>query len=132
MYKWLLLTSWRPLYIRWKSFEVVMSMNPDLGAALHLQQNLSNAALVKASAYSNTLPVFMLALYNRSATKGLQHNHLSQRNTKAIKHEMGVWCGSTRKKGTDAYLGVTLFFFCFFFLHQKKTGENFTLWKYVN
>jgi len=39
-----------------------MSMNPVLGAALHLLQYLSNPALVKARAYSSTLPVFMLAL----------------------------------------------------------------------
>jgi len=39
-----------------------MSMKPVLGAALHLLQYLSNAALVKARAYSSTLPVFMLAL----------------------------------------------------------------------
>ncbi|KAK8552327.1 hypothetical protein V6N13_120737 [Hibiscus sabdariffa] len=32
-------------------------MNPVFGAALHLLQYLSNAALVNASAYSNTLPV---------------------------------------------------------------------------
>lgn len=44
-----------------------MSMNPVLGAALHLLQYLSRAALVKASAYSRTLPVFMLDLYRRSA-----------------------------------------------------------------
>lgn len=47
--------------------EIVMSMKPVLGAALHLLQYLSNAALVKASAYSSTLPEFKLALYKRSA-----------------------------------------------------------------
>lgn len=46
-----------------------MSTNPVLGTALHLLQYLSSAALVKARAYSNTLPVFKLALYKRSATK---------------------------------------------------------------
>lgn len=46
-----------------------MSMNPVFGAALHLLQYLSNAALVNARAYSNTLPVFKLALYKRSATQ---------------------------------------------------------------
>jgi hypothetical protein len=44
-------------------------MKPDLGAALHLLQYLSNAALVKASVYSRTLPVFKLALYKRSVIK---------------------------------------------------------------
>lgn len=51
-----------------------MSMNPVFGAVLHLLQYLSSAALVKARAYSSTLPVFMLALYKRSATIG---RHLS-------------------------------------------------------
>jgi len=46
-----------------------MSMKPVLGAALHLLQYLSKAALVKASAYSSTLPVFKLALYKRSAIR---------------------------------------------------------------
>ena len=46
-----------------------MSTNPVLGIALHLLQYLSNAALVNSSAYSNTLPVFKLALYKRSAIK---------------------------------------------------------------
>lgn len=53
-----------------------MSMNPVLGAALHLLQYLSSAALVKARAYSNTLPVLMLALYNRSATKNVMLNQI--------------------------------------------------------
>lgn len=44
-------------------------MNPVLGAALHLPQYLSRAALVKAREYSSKLPVFRLALYRRSATK---------------------------------------------------------------
>lgn len=43
-----------------------MSKNPVLGAALHLLQYLSRAALVKARAYSRTLPVLRLALYSRS------------------------------------------------------------------
>lgn len=43
-------------------------MKPVFGAALQLVQYLSNAALVKARAYSSTLPVFKLALYNKSAT----------------------------------------------------------------
>lgn len=47
-----------------------MSTNPVLGAALHLLQYLSRAALVKASAYSRTLPVFKLDLYRRSAKTG--------------------------------------------------------------
>lgn len=55
-----------------------MSINPVLGAALHLLQYLSNAALVKARAYSSTLPVFMLALYRRSATKGRHQNHQNE------------------------------------------------------
>lgn len=42
-------------------------MNPVLGAALHLLQYLSRAALVKASAYSRTHPVFKFDLYRRSA-----------------------------------------------------------------
>lgn len=60
-----------------------MSMKPVLGAALHLLQYLSNAALVKASAYSSTLPVFKLALYKRSVIKermseSLIKNHRSK------------------------------------------------------
>lgn len=47
-----------------------MSMNPVFGAALHLLQYLSKAALVNARAYSNTLPVFKLALYRRPAAQG--------------------------------------------------------------
>lgn len=46
-----------------------MSIKPVLGAALHLLQYLSSAALVKARAYSKILPVFMLALYSKSAIK---------------------------------------------------------------
>jgi len=46
-----------------------MSINPVLGGALHLLQYLSSAALVNASAYSSTLPVFRLALYKRSAKR---------------------------------------------------------------
>lgn len=53
-------------------------MNPVFGAVLHLQQYLSSAALVKARAYSSTLPAFMLAVYKRSAAKG-RHTTLKRR-----------------------------------------------------
>lgn len=58
-----------------------MSTNPVLGTALHLLQYFSKAALVKASAYSSTLPALMLVLYNKSATN-LKHRIIAEGNSK--------------------------------------------------